>query len=54
MQRMEIYRKQSSFGKGLNKKKEGDFPLKDPFFSYASSSTLYPCEWVGEWVVVSN
>ena len=24
------------------------------FFSYASSSTLYPCEWVSKWVIVSD
>ena len=24
--------------------------LANPLFSYASSSTLYPCQWVSEWV----
>ena len=27
-----------------------NFKWKPLVFSYASSSTLYPCEWVSEWV----
>ena len=32
MQRMEIYHKQGSFRRGLNKKEEGEFLLQEPFF----------------------
>ena len=38
----------------MNQFREIKNSIKDNLFSYASSSTLYPCHEVAGWVVVSN